>query len=150
MGYDSTRCKADAGIDDGGLALEQHCTNVSRRPYSQQRALQCSECIHLKIISVLVWALSVSSLILVNIEDARLACLPLNISMRIRCTFITFLFKFLFGNVLSINPRVSGWVRLRVYMCVTHYQDKTRQSLFPQTKTLVQGESLVKCVNDVK
>ena len=29
-------------------------------------------------------------------------------------------------------------------------QDKTRQSLFPKQKTLVQGESMVKCVNDVK
>ena len=35
------RRQTDAAIDDDGPALEQHCTNVSRRPYSQPRALQC-------------------------------------------------------------------------------------------------------------
>ena len=33
----------DAAIDSDGPALEQHCPNVSRRPYSQPRALR--ECI---------------------------------------------------------------------------------------------------------
>ena len=44
--------QTDAAIDVDGPALEQHCTNVSRRPYSQPRALR--ECIQVKIISVLV------------------------------------------------------------------------------------------------
>ena len=35
------RHQGDAGIENGGPALEQHCTIVSRRPYSQPRALQC-------------------------------------------------------------------------------------------------------------
>ena len=30
----------DAAIDDDGPALKQHRNNVSRRPYSQSRALQ--------------------------------------------------------------------------------------------------------------
>ena len=35
----ATRRQADTAND--ALALEQHCTDVSRRPYSQPRALQC-------------------------------------------------------------------------------------------------------------
>ena len=105
------RRQADAGIDDGGPALEQHCTNISRRPYSQLRALQCLRVYtredNICASACVVRIVCLTSL-LVNIEDARLACLPLNISMRIQCTSITFVFKFLFGNVLLINPRVSG------------------------------------------
>ena len=33
--------QTDAAIDEDGPALKQHCNNVSRRPYSQSRALQC-------------------------------------------------------------------------------------------------------------
>ena len=40
-GVRPTRRQTDAVIDDGGPALEQHCDNVSLRPYSQPRALQC-------------------------------------------------------------------------------------------------------------
>ena len=39
-GVSSTRRQTDAAIDDDGPALQQHCNNVSRRPYSQSRALQ--------------------------------------------------------------------------------------------------------------
>ena len=99
------RRQGDAGIDDSGPALEQHCTNVSRRPYSQPCTLQC---LRLYTSEDNICASACVGSILVNIEDARLACLPLNISMRIQCTSITFVFKFLFGNVLLINPRVSG------------------------------------------
>ena len=55
-----TRRQTDAAIDYGGPALEQHCDNVSRRPYSQPRALQCLSMYTYIYISVLVRALSIS------------------------------------------------------------------------------------------
>ena len=41
--YDQKAYPTDAANDDGGPALEQHCPDVSRRPYSQPRAVYTRE-----------------------------------------------------------------------------------------------------------
>ena len=134
-GVRRTRRQTDANIDDGGPALAQHCTNVLRRPYSQPRALQCRR-VYTPEDNVCASACDVRIVcltsILVNIEDADLACLPLNILMRIQCASITFVFKFSFGIVLSISHSYfshmmsAAWLSW-LYLAVRWVVSKWRQ-----------------------
>ena len=81
-----------------GIAVYQSSWGIDLNGVRRHAHYSASECIHSyrredNICASLVGIVCLTS-ILVNIEDAFPACLPLNISMRIQCTSITFVFNF--------------------------------------------------------
>ena len=83
--------------------------------------------------------------ILVNIEDARLVCLPLNIAFRIQCTYITCVFNFLFSNVLSYpaKPSYSHCAELGRSDCHFSTAARVKKTVTPPTDKTVTVLALV-------